>query len=125
MYGIVDDPVILSHFPCCQNYGNRQRVQTSRPVYKAVASIISSLALLQVFGIIGNPVAHSRSPVLHNACFAAAGIDAVYIPYLVDELGPFLDAFGEPEFAGFSITIPHKVSHLCIWDMASSFKARG
>ena len=55
----------------------------------------------------GNPVSHSRSPALHNAALAAAGLDAVYVPLLVDELRPFLDAF--PSFSGFSVTIPHKV----------------
>ena len=62
---------------------------------------------MQVFGIAGNPVAHSRSPALHNTAFAAAGVDAVYVPLLVDELAPFLAAF--PDFAGLSVTIPHKV----------------
>ena len=55
----------------------------------------------------GNPVSHSRSPALHNAAFAAACLDAVYVPLLVDELAPFLAAF--PDCAGFSVTIPHKV----------------
>jgi hypothetical protein len=63
----------------------------------------------QVFGIVGNPVAHSRSPALHNAALAAAGLDAVYVPLLVDELRPFLAAF--PLLSGLSVTIPHKVSH--------------
>lgn len=60
----------------------------------------------QVFGIVGNPVSHSRSPALHNAAFAAAKLDAVYVPLLVDELAPFLAAF--PDLAGLSVTIPHK-----------------
>ena len=55
----------------------------------------------------GNPVSHSRSPALHNAALAAAGLDAVYVPLLVDELSPFLHAF--PSFSGFSVTVPHKV----------------
>lgn len=38
----------------------------------------------------------------------AAGLDAVYVPLLVDELPPFLAAF--PDFSGFSVTIPHKVA---------------
>ena len=61
---------------------------------------------MQVYGIVGNPVAHSRSPALHNAAFAAAGLDAVYVPLLVDELAPCLAAF--PDLAGLSVTIPHK-----------------
>ena len=40
---------------------------------------------------------------------AAAGFDGVYVPYLVDDMPSFLDTFSEPGFAGFSVTIPHKV----------------
>ena len=61
-----------------------------------------------MYGVIGNPVGHSRSPALHNTAMHAAGMDAVYMPLLVDDLQPFLDAF--PDFSGFSVTIPHKVS---------------
>ena len=64
---------------------------------------------VQVYGVIGNPVSHSRSPALHNAAMRAGGMDAVYLPLLVDELQPFLHAF--PDFSGFSVTIPHKVQH--------------
>jgi hypothetical protein len=50
----------------------------------------------------------------------AAGLDAVYVPLLVDELPPFLAAF--PDFSGFSVTIPHKVagprSALCLFMVA-------
>ena len=34
-------------------------------------------------GVIGNPVAHSLSPVMHNAAFAALGLDWVYVPLRV------------------------------------------
>lgn len=56
----------------------------------------------------GNPVSHSLSPALHNAALAAADLDAVYVPLLVDKMRPFLEAF--PSFSGFSVTIPHKVT---------------
>lgn len=65
--------------------------------------------LYQVFGVVGNPVAHSKSPALHNAALMAAGINAVYIPYLVDNLDSFLKSYSDPSFKGFSVTIPHKV----------------
>ena len=60
--------------------------------------------------MLGNPVAHSRSPALHNAALAAAGLDAVYIPFLVDDLRSFLRSFSLSDFKGFSVTIPHKVT---------------
>ena len=76
------------------------------------------MAAMQVFGVIGNPVAHSRSPQLHNAAMAAAGLDAIYLPLLVDNLRAFLNIFCGTEYGGFSVTIPHKVcaiaSSLCV-----------
>jgi len=64
----------------------------------------------KVFGIVGNPVSHSRSPLIHNAAFAHAGFDGVYVPLLVDSLPDFLAAFGGPGWGleGLSVTIPHK-----------------
>jgi 3-dehydroquinate dehydratase/shikimate dehydrogenase len=61
-----------------------------------------------VYGVIGNPVEHSLSPLLHNTGFIARKMDAVYLPFLVPNLRDFLKAI--PEFAvrGFSVTIPHK-----------------
>jgi shikimate dehydrogenase len=56
------------------------------------------------------PVAHSLSPAMHNAAFAAAGIDAVYLPLPatdVDDIVEFARAFG---LAGASVTIPYKVA---------------
>ncbi|KAJ4968943.1 hypothetical protein NE237_015644 [Protea cynaroides] len=62
----------------------------------------------KVFGIIGKPVGHSKSPYLYNKAFKAVGFDGVYIPFLVDDVGKFLDVYSSPDFAGFSCTIPHK-----------------
>lgn len=73
----------------------------------------------QVYGVIGNPVAHSRSPALHNTAMHAVGLDAVYVPLLVDDLQPFLDVF--PEFSGLSVTIPHKV---CRYTMSMPYRAK-
>lgn len=63
----------------------------------------------------GKPVSHSRSPALHNAAFEAAGVDAVYVPLLTDDLPRMLAAFAPPAFPGFdgfSVTIPHKAHAL-------------
>ncbi|HEY1866409.1 MAG TPA: shikimate dehydrogenase [Candidatus Acidoferrales bacterium] len=61
-----------------------------------------------VFGVIGNPIAHSLSPLLHNSAFAAKNVNAVYLPFLVEKLPDFLKAIPEFEIRGFSVTIPHK-----------------
>ncbi|XP_068658361.1 bifunctional 3-dehydroquinate dehydratase/shikimate dehydrogenase, chloroplastic isoform X2 [Aristolochia californica] len=62
----------------------------------------------KVFGIIGNPVGHSKGPILHNEALRAVGLNAVYVPFLVDDLANFLNVYSSPDFAGFSCTIPHK-----------------
>ncbi|XP_040385193.1 bifunctional 3-dehydroquinate dehydratase/shikimate dehydrogenase, chloroplastic-like isoform X2 [Oryza brachyantha] len=62
----------------------------------------------KVFGIIGKPVGHSKSPILHNEAFRSVSLNAVYVPFLVDDLANFLSTYSSPDFAGFSCTIPHK-----------------
>jgi 3-dehydroquinate dehydratase/shikimate dehydrogenase len=61
-----------------------------------------------VYGVVGNPIAHSRSPHLHNPGFAALDLDAVYIPFLADELPPFLRAAEALGVRGLSVTVPFK-----------------
>jgi 3-dehydroquinate dehydratase / shikimate dehydrogenase len=61
-----------------------------------------------VYGVIGNPIGHSLSPLLHNTGFVAAKRDAVFLPFLVKKLGDFLEAVPELGVRGFSVTIPHK-----------------
>ena len=72
-----------------------------------------------LYGIIGSPVAHSLSPAIHNACFGRQGINAVYLPLLVEgekeQFGEFVEKIVNRAwlgFAGFSVTIPHKANAL-------------
>jgi len=60
-----------------------------------------------IYAVIGNPIAHSLSPLIHNAAFAHLGIDAVYVPIRVEDAPAFWRACGS-WIAGLSITIPHK-----------------
>jgi 3-dehydroquinate dehydratase/shikimate dehydrogenase len=62
----------------------------------------------QVYGVIGDPVGHSLSPLLHNTGFVARRLDAVYLPFLVHRLKDFLVAVPEFGIRGFSVTLPHK-----------------
>ncbi|KAK4774424.1 hypothetical protein SAY86_009359 [Trapa natans] len=62
----------------------------------------------RVFGIIGKPVGHSKSPRLYNEAFKSAGFDGVYMHLLVDDIANFLQTYSSTDFAGFSCTIPHK-----------------
>ena len=66
----------------------------------------------RVYGVIGDPIAHSLSPQLHNTGFQARKMDAVYLPFLVRDLRDFLGAIAPLGIAGFSVTLPHKESIL-------------
>jgi 3-dehydroquinate dehydratase/shikimate dehydrogenase len=66
----------------------------------------------RVYGVIGDRVGHSLSPLLHNTGFVARHVDAVYLPFLVHDLRDFLKAVPEFGIRGFSVTIPHKQSIL-------------
>ena len=60
--------------------------------------------------IFGHPVAHSKSPAMHNALFGALGINAAYLPY-APEPENFADAikgFRAMKFRGANVTIPYK-----------------
>ncbi|HWL89795.1 MAG TPA: shikimate dehydrogenase [Actinomycetota bacterium] len=63
-----------------------------------------------VAGIIGWPVAHSLSPAIHNAAFAEAGLDWVYVPLAVAprDLREALAGLVPLGFRGVNVTMPHK-----------------
>lgn len=69
----------------------------------------------RVYGVIGNPIGHSLSPLMHNSAFAARHVNAVLLPFLVDDLKDFLAAIPKFGVKGFAVTIPHKqaiIKHL-------------
>lgn len=62
----------------------------------------------RVYGVIGDPIAHSLSPPVQNAGFQVRRVNAVYLPFLVTDLRDFLAAIEPLGIAGFSVTMPHK-----------------
>ena len=70
-----------------------------------------------IMGLVGLPVGHSVSPHVHNAAFAAAGVNAVYIPFEVRDLKSFFRRLIHPRtreidwnLHGLSVTAPHKTA---------------
>lgn len=63
-----------------------------------------------VTGIIGNPVEHSLSPLMHNAAFKYLGLDYIYVPFLVTEnaLEGAIRGSKSLNIKGLNVTIPHK-----------------
>ncbi len=66
----------------------------------------------QLYGVVGNPIAHSLSPVMHNAGFSALGMNAVYVPLQASDVDDFVTFARETGMAGASITAPFKVGML-------------
>lgn len=65
-----------------------------------------------IYGVVGNPIMHSLSPVMHNAGFRHFGIDAVYLPLLATDARDFVAFAKAMSLAGASITAPFKVQLL-------------
>lgn len=72
----------------------------------------------QLVGLIGSPIAHSLSPLMHNAAFAALGLNWRYLPLLVrpDQLVSALKGLIALNFRGVNVTIPHKVNVIPLLD---------
>ncbi|MCP9293818.1 MAG: shikimate dehydrogenase [Planktothrix agardhii LY1] len=64
----------------------------------------------KLLGVIGDPIEHSLSPVMHNAAIAYLGVDYVYLPFAVSpqDLKVAMEGFAAIGIQGFNITIPHK-----------------
>jgi shikimate dehydrogenase len=62
----------------------------------------------KIFGILGRPVSHSLSPVMHNAAFGHLGINAVYVAFPVTDLAPAVEGLRGLGIGGVSVTIPFK-----------------
>src|SRR5712691_2004515 len=77
-------------------------------------------------GIMGWPIAHSRSPALHNFWLDEQGIDGVYVPLPVrpEQLAPALRALPALGFRGCNLTIPHKQLALSIVDRVEPLARR-
>ena len=75
----------------------------------------------KLYGVIGDPIGHSLSPVLHNAAFQAWGIPAVLLPWRIaaERLADFVAAARLLPVAGACVTIPHKEKMLSLVDRAT------
>ncbi len=63
-------------------------------------------------GLIGDPVEHTMSPVMHNAAFKKMGLDYLYVPFRVkkEELANAVEGMKALNIKGLNVTIPHKVA---------------
>ena len=67
-------------------------------------------AQTRIYGVIADPVSHTKSPLIHNRAFHSRRLDSVYVPFLVSSahLAQWMKLASALPVAGFSVTIPHK-----------------
>jgi 3-dehydroquinate dehydratase/shikimate dehydrogenase len=89
--------------------------QLSLSAFKQLFRADAINAQTEIYGLIGDPIGHSQSPAIHNACFARLGMNRLYLPFWIQggdgALQGFLDhVAARPwlDLRGFSVTIPHK-----------------
>ena len=78
-------------------------------------------ATTRLAGVVGHPIAHSLSPVLHNAWIEAAGLDGAYLAFRVvpDRFTAFVDGLRGGSLAGLNVTLPFKTDALAAADHVS------
>lgn len=78
--------------------------------FRTTYPIKSINADTKIFGVVGDPVGHSLSPLLHNHVYRRAGVNALYLPFRVPRgmLQQTLDQYAHIPVNGYSVTVPHK-----------------
>ncbi len=68
----------------------------------------------KVYGVVGDPVAHSLSPLIHNQWMRDLSVDAVYVPLHLTHDDPIgaIRSMADMGFSGLNVTLPHKISAL-------------
>ncbi|MFC1931142.1 shikimate dehydrogenase [Chloroflexota bacterium] len=80
----------------------------------------------KICGVIGDPIEHTMSPVMHNAAFRKLGMDYVYLPFRVkkEELGKAVAGMRALNIRGLNVTLPHKVAIIPFLDKLDSLAER-
>lgn len=73
-------------------------------------AIVDINANTRLYGVIGDPVSHSLSPVMHNAAFRAIEYNGVYVAFHVKNIKDAVSGVRALNIQGASVTIPHKVT---------------
>ncbi|MFL6417380.1 MAG: shikimate dehydrogenase, partial [Bryobacteraceae bacterium] len=100
--------------------------QTSSKVMRGLYRCEKLKRQSKVYGVIADPVAHSKSPVIHNRAFQSRRVDAVYLPFLLppSQLSDWMKTAAALPVSGFSVTIPHKQRILRYLDVVEPIAKR-
>ncbi len=83
---------------------NRSRTHVSRGAKKKLHTETPAF-----FGVFGDPVSHSLSPVMHNRAFAFSGYNGIYLPFRIKTIAEAVSAMKTLDMRGASVTLPHKI----------------
>jgi len=75
----------------------------------------------EIFAIFGNPVSHSKSPLMHNLAFQGLGIDACYTRHLLENGSTLKETFFNLKLKGVNVTVPHKEAAFNACDLLDPF----
>lgn len=80
----------------------------------------------ELYGVIGSPIRHSLSPVMHNAAFEKVGMNAVYLAFEVqkEKLKGCVEGIKALDIRGVNVTIPHKIHVMEFIDELDDLAAR-
>ncbi len=76
---------------------------------------------MQLFTIFGNPVSHSKSPLMHNLAFQGLNYDGIYTRYQLEDGSQLREKFFELKLSGANITVPHKEAAFQACDELDTF----
>ena len=75
----------------------------------------------EIFAIFGNPVSHSKSPLMHNLAFQGLGYNACYTRYLLHDGSKLKETFLKLGLKGVNVTVPHKEEAFLACDVLDAF----
>ena len=88
----------------------REIITVSREIQEPQLNEFLGPGSIAVYAVIGDPVSHSLSPVMHNRAFTHIGHNGVYVPFRVTDIRTAVTGIRALDIKGVSVTIPHKVS---------------
>lgn len=78
----------------------------------------------ELYGIIGNPIGHSLSPIMHNAAFSQKGLNAVFMAFETRDLDTCIKGMKGPGIKGMAVTIPYKTEVIPLLDEVDDLAGR-
>jgi shikimate dehydrogenase len=90
---------------------------------RGIQSPGNKFAVAPLYVVVGNPIGHSLSPVMHNSALAHCGLDGHYLAFRVENIAAAVDGIRGLGIRGASVTIPHKISVLPYLDKVDPMAA--